>query len=445
MAEDHEDPAGTAPGVPMGEADVVRRAPFSDNPRVGARGQRTQQRILDAALQVFGEKGYHQCSVDRIARLAGCSRVSFYQYFSSKEDLFRHLSGQVARQLGASTEALGAVTADAAGWGELRAWVGRHGDVYGRYEPVFRAFHEAVEADEAVAGGSLRIGRRNFERVRARLAPTDLPPRLLDAVTGLLLASMARTQQSGRGLRSAAPEVYTRDRIDVALTDVMHRSLFGRLPGVNDHPGGPAPPRIPFGPVMTETLRSDGDHGLTASGRRTLEQLMAAGQEVFVRRGYHAARVDDVVEAAGVSHGAFYRYFSNKDELAHRVAARSIGRVSTAVEELGRLPRHDGEAAHAALRGWARRYSEAYAAEAAVVQVWVDASHDSDSLRPDSVAVLDWGRRQVARFLRPRGYGDVDGEAVVMLAVLSALGNSGGDAASIDGAVHIIERGLLDP
>src|SRR4051794_10958669 len=64
---------------------AIRRAPFSDNPTVGVRGQRTQQRILDAALRVFGDDGYHQCSIDRIAKRAGCSRVSFYQYFSGKE------------------------------------------------------------------------------------------------------------------------------------------------------------------------------------------------------------------------------------------------------------------------------------------------------------------------------------------------------------------------
>src|SRR5579871_4417164 len=86
--------------------EVVRRAPFSDNPRVGARGQRTQQRILDAALRVFADEGYHGASVDRIARVAGCSRVSFYQYFASKEDVFFHLAGQLARQVSASTEAL---------------------------------------------------------------------------------------------------------------------------------------------------------------------------------------------------------------------------------------------------------------------------------------------------------------------------------------------------
>ena len=68
-----------------GPADVVRRAPFADNPHVGARGQRTQQRILDAALEVFGE-GYDRCSIDSITKRAGCSRAAFYQYFSSKED-----------------------------------------------------------------------------------------------------------------------------------------------------------------------------------------------------------------------------------------------------------------------------------------------------------------------------------------------------------------------
>ena len=111
------------PGRPDGAVAVVRRAPFSDNPRVGARGQRTQQRILDAALRAFGEEGYHGCSIDQITKLARCSRVSFYQYFANKEDVFRQLAGQVARQVSASTEALDPLTADLDGWAALRAWV----------------------------------------------------------------------------------------------------------------------------------------------------------------------------------------------------------------------------------------------------------------------------------------------------------------------------------
>ena len=55
-AGDTADPTadGAAPDA------VLRRAPFSDNPNVGARGQRTRQAILDAALKVFGDIGYQR-------------------------------------------------------------------------------------------------------------------------------------------------------------------------------------------------------------------------------------------------------------------------------------------------------------------------------------------------------------------------------------------------
>ena len=78
---------------------VTRRGPFATNPSVGTRGHQAQLRILDAALELFGEVGYHECAVQRITERSGCSRASFYQYFSSKEDLFRHLAGRVAREL----------------------------------------------------------------------------------------------------------------------------------------------------------------------------------------------------------------------------------------------------------------------------------------------------------------------------------------------------------
>src|SRR5918998_3667854 len=203
-----------------GESDVVvRRAPFSDNPRVGARGQRTQQRIVDAALRVFGEEGYHRCGVARITELAGCSRASFYQYFSDKEDVFRQLAGQVARQLRASTEALGMVTPDAEGWRSIRAWVDRYSQVYERYEPVFRVFQAAAESDAAVAGGPVRNSQPQVAAFRSRLTATTLPPPPLDPVISLLQACLPRTFDGARIVRAAAPAAAPADRIEDALAD----------------------------------------------------------------------------------------------------------------------------------------------------------------------------------------------------------------------------------
>src|ERR1700744_35590 len=135
----------------------LRRSPFSDNPRVGAAGEGTRQRILDAALQLFGEEGFHRCSIGRISEQASCSRVSFYQYFSGKEDVFGSLAGQGARQISASPEAIDPVPPEAEGGESLRAWVARYGDIHARYGPIFQALPAALEDDEGLTTAAVRL------------------------------------------------------------------------------------------------------------------------------------------------------------------------------------------------------------------------------------------------------------------------------------------------
>lgn len=50
-----------------------------------------KQRILDAALQVFAEKGFQDATVAAIAREAEVSEGTIYEYFSSKENLLFHI------------------------------------------------------------------------------------------------------------------------------------------------------------------------------------------------------------------------------------------------------------------------------------------------------------------------------------------------------------------
>jgi AcrR family transcriptional regulator len=438
---------------------VLRRAPFSDNPRVGARGQRAHQRILEAALQVFGEEGYHQCGVIRITEVAGCSRAAFYQYFSSKEDVFRHLAGQVARQLVASAEALGPVTADLEGWETLRAWVGRHGEIYDRYEPVFEAHQAAAESDEAVASGSARIADRTVAEVRAKLTTSVLPSRQLDEAIALLLECMTRARSVAEIVGSALQGAggasgYPRSRVDDAITDIVHRTLVGGLdPAVNVHaPARRRPPRVPLGPVMLQGLQTDdGPEDLSPTGARTLAALLAAGHDVLVARGYHGTRVDDITQAAKVSHGAFYRYFDNKDHLIRLLTVRAIRTVSLAMADIPDIaagaaaggPAASAKTTSATLRQWLRRYQTTQASEAAMIRVWLDATADDPSLQPESAAALDWGRRRLARFLEPRGFGDVDTEALVMVALLDAFGARTVGPSTIPATAHIIERGFL--
>jgi AcrR family transcriptional regulator len=164
---------------------------------------------------------------------------------------------------------------------------------------------------------------------------------------------------------------------------------------------------------------------------------------MFIARGYHRSRIDDLVAAAGVSHGAFYRYFESKDQFVSVLALRALRTVSTAFAGVPDAITLGGANGQAGLRRWLRRYNALQAAEAAMIRVWVDAAHHDVSVRNDSAAVLDWGRQRMTRFLRPRGFGDVEIEAMVLVALLGAFGSRRRTATAIDAAAHIVERGFL--
>ncbi|MFA5891354.1 MAG: TetR/AcrR family transcriptional regulator [Actinomycetota bacterium] len=57
----------------------------------GAKGRRTRVRILEAAEEVFGRRGFHDASISEITRLAGVAQGSFYVYFQSKTAIFDEL------------------------------------------------------------------------------------------------------------------------------------------------------------------------------------------------------------------------------------------------------------------------------------------------------------------------------------------------------------------
>lgn len=48
-------------------------------------------------------------------------------------------------------------------------------------------------------------------------------------------------------------------------------------------------------------------------------QLLDAAVRVFARKGFHASRVGDIAEEAGVAHGLLYHYFDSKDELLEAI------------------------------------------------------------------------------------------------------------------------------
>ncbi|RYV51294.1 TetR/AcrR family transcriptional regulator [Pengzhenrongella frigida] len=68
-------------------------------PAPSRRRTATRARLLDAAAEVFAEKGLGAATVDDLAAAAGFTRGAFYSNFSTKDDLFYALFEQLSEQM----------------------------------------------------------------------------------------------------------------------------------------------------------------------------------------------------------------------------------------------------------------------------------------------------------------------------------------------------------
>jgi AcrR family transcriptional regulator len=59
--------------------------------RAAHKRERRRQMVLDTALRVFSERGYHQTRISDIIEAAGIARGTFYLYFDSKNAIFHEL------------------------------------------------------------------------------------------------------------------------------------------------------------------------------------------------------------------------------------------------------------------------------------------------------------------------------------------------------------------
>ena len=117
-------------------------------------------------------------------------------------------------------------------------------------------------------------------------------------------------------------------------------------------------------------------------GVQTRARLVEAAKKVFEDQGFLEARISDIAERAGLSHGSFYHYFESKDEVFLEVAEALEDRlISHSVVHSGLLEADSHAAVVDRLRESVHAYMSDYRDEAAIMGVIEQVSRHHEAVR----------------------------------------------------------------
>lgn len=271
------------------------------------RGRKTRETLLEAALEVFKEQGFYAASVAEINRRSGVSQGTFYQYFSSKDQLLLELVDRIV----------------AGFWQKAHILDIENMDPHRRLQEVVHLlfehtrdhfeFHfilgelDLIDPVTVTYWDSIARYYRGFIREEAaagHLRPLD--PNLF--AYGLL--GMAHFSFPDWG--SKVPPMET-EKAAQNTVDLIRNGISGSAPW---QPADGSEDAAPFqedepAPATQEVAQTQ--------GQKTRMQILHAAERIFGQMGYNRASIADITRAAGVAQGTFYVHFKSKLELLEGV------------------------------------------------------------------------------------------------------------------------------
>jgi len=125
---------------------------------------------------------------------------------------------------------------------------------------------------------------------------------------------------------------------------------------------------------------------LGRQGRETVRRLLEAALAEFDDKGFLTVRVDDVVRRAKTSHGTFYLYFANKDDLFKTLLRDALHAMEVITGDFPVVT--PNEAGREALRTWVGKFFDTYAAHAPVLRILTSADDVNEDVYGDGLQVM---------------------------------------------------------
>ncbi|MGW4224805.1 TetR family transcriptional regulator [Streptomyces bauhiniae] len=173
----------------------------------GRRGQATRQKLLDCLSEMLSSSPYRDVKVIDVARKAGTSPATFYQYFPDVEGAVLEIADSMAAESAELTELLaGRSWTGKAGWQTAQDLVDGFLDFYRRHDAILRV------VDLAAAEGDKR-----FNKLRMKI---------LNAVNGSLSEAITELQSKGRVDKDVNPAAIAGSLVTMLSSVAAHQKGF---------------------------------------------------------------------------------------------------------------------------------------------------------------------------------------------------------------------------
>jgi AcrR family transcriptional regulator len=175
--------------------------------------------------------------------------------------------------------------------------------------------------------------------------------------------------------------------------------------------------------VSTEIEKPVGPR--SRKGIRTRSRLLDAAKEIFEENGFLEARISDIAERAGLSHGSFYHYFESKEEIFREVARDQEEKISShCVVDSGLLDTSADTTIRERLRESVRSFLADYRDEAGIMGVIEQVSRYDEHVRAARFVQQEMYTQQTeeaVRHLQRQGLADPNLDPVVAASALAAM------------------------
>ncbi|WP_316742064.1 TetR family transcriptional regulator [Streptomyces sp. MK7] len=173
----------------------------------GRRGQATRQKLLDCLSEMLSSSPYRDVKVIDVARKAGTSPATFYQYFPDVEGAVLEIAEQMASESTALTELL-----------QGRSWVGKAG--WQTAQELVEGFLDFWRRNDAI----LRVvdlgaaeGDKRFYKLRMKI---------LNSVNNSLADSVAELQSKGKVDKDVNPAAIAGSLVAMLAAVASHQKGF---------------------------------------------------------------------------------------------------------------------------------------------------------------------------------------------------------------------------